>query len=64
MIIYNFESLHVTHGSKAHQHSKFEEFIATVMKLRLSLFDQDLAYRFGVHQMTISGDGLMSCISD
>ena len=34
--------------------STFEEFIATVMKPRLSLFNQDLAYRFGVHQTTIS----------
>ena len=49
MIIYNFVSSHITHESKAHKLSKFEEFIATVMKLRLSLFDQDLAYRFGIY---------------
>ena len=54
MIVYNFVSSHITHGSKAHKLSKFEEFIATVMKLRLSLFDQDLTYRFGIHQTTIS----------
>jgi len=55
MVIFNFVSPHVKHGSsKTHALSKFEEFIATLMKLRLGLFDQDLAYRFGVHQSTIS----------
>ena len=34
--------------------SSFEEFMVTLMKLRLSLFEQDLAFRFGVHQSTIS----------
>ena len=34
--------------------SSFEEFMVTLMKLCLSLFDQDLAFRFGVHQSTIS----------
>jgi len=55
MVIFNFVSPHVKHGSsKTHALSKFEEFIATLMKLRLGLFDQDLAYRFGVNQSTIS----------
>ena len=34
--------------------SKFEEFMITLMKLRLSLFNQDLGYRFEIHQSTIS----------
>ena len=55
MVIFNFVSPHVKHGSSTtHALSKFEEFIAMLMKLRLGLFDQDLAYRFGVHQSTIS----------
>ena len=55
MIIFNFVSPHVKHGSsETHALSKFEEFVATLMKLRLGLFDQDLAYRFGVHQSRIS----------
>ena len=55
MIIFNFVAPHVKHGSsKTHALSKFEEFIATLMKLHLGLFDQDLAYRFSVHQSTIS----------
>ena len=54
MVIYNFLSSQVQRGSKAHALSKFKEFIATIIKLRLGLYDQDLAYRFGVHQITIS----------
>ena len=34
--------------------SKFDQFLATLLKLRRSLFDQDITYRFGVHQSTIS----------
>jgi len=49
LIMYNFVSSQVNYTGEAHVLSKFEEFIATVMKLRLSLFNQDIAYRFGVH---------------
>lgn len=52
MIIFNFVSSHVNHEKKCTL-SKFEEFVF-VMKLRLRPFDQDLDYRFGVHQTTIS----------
>ena len=34
--------------------SLFQQFFFTVMKLRLNLTDQDLAYRFGINQSTIS----------
>ena len=34
--------------------SKFEEFMITLTKLRLSLFNEDLGYRFEIHQSTIS----------
>ena len=54
MAIFNFVSVHVKYSSKKNVLTQFEEFIATLMKLRLGLFDQDLAYRFGVHQSTIS----------
>ena len=37
MIIYNFVSSQVRYGSKMHALSKFEEFIATIMKLRLGI---------------------------
>eukprot|EP00058_Branchiostoma_floridae_P004929 XP_002590417.1 hypothetical protein BRAFLDRAFT_201218 [Branchiostoma floridae] len=34
--------------------SHFQQLLLTLMKLRLNLFHQDLAYRFGVHISTIS----------
>ena len=52
--VFTLVSSHIGESSKTHSLSVFEQFIATLMKLRLSLFDQDLAYRFGVHQSTIS----------
>ena len=46
--IFNFIT---THGSRTHS---FREYIAVLMKLRLSLYDQDIAYRFGIHQSNVS----------
>ena len=40
-----------THGSRTHS---FREYIAVLMKLRLSFYDQDIAYRFGIHQSNAS----------
>jgi len=34
--------------------SPFQQFLIVLMKLRLNLGDQDLAYRFGIHQSTVS----------
>lgn len=34
--------------------SPFQQFIIVLMKLRLNLGDQDLAYRFAIHQSTVS----------
>jgi hypothetical protein len=34
--------------------SKFQEFLIVMMRLRLGLLEQDLAYRFGVTQPTVS----------
>ena len=34
--------------------SKFSLLVMFLMKLRLNLFDDDLAYRFGVHHSTVS----------
>lgn len=34
--------------------SKFEMFVLFFMKIRLNLFDEDLAYRFKVHRTTVS----------
>ena len=32
----------------------FDQFLLTLMKLRLNVGDQDLAYRFGINQSTVS----------
>ena len=34
--------------------SPFQQFLIVLMKLHLNLGDQDMAYRFGIHQSTIS----------
>ena len=52
MSVFKLVSIH-SHNSRSVL-SQFEEFIVTLMKLRLSLFDQDLGYRLGLHQTTIS----------
>ena len=42
---------------KEHHNSNltlFQQFLVTIIKLRLNLCDQDIAYRFGVSQSTIS----------
>ena len=42
---------------KEHQRSalsNFQQFFIVLMKLRLNIFDQDLAYRFGVTQSTVT----------
>ena len=50
MAIFNFIT---THGSTSRTYS-FREYIAVLMKLRLSLYDQDITYRFGIHQSNVS----------
>ena len=53
MTIYKFVSPSVVnHGRNTLP--KLRQFLMTLMKLRLNLADQDLAYRFGVHQSTVS----------
>ena len=42
--------------------STFQQFLITMMKLRLNVGDQDLAYRFGISQPTVSINGLMCYI--
>ena len=53
MTVFNFVSSE-QYRSKKFTLSNFQKFMLTLMKLRLSLYDQDLAFRFGVHQSTVS----------
>ncbi len=48
--------LHVSTDLKLNELSlpKFQQFLMTLMKLRLNLGNQDLAYRFGISQSTVS----------
>ena len=53
LYLYEFleESIHSTHRNSL---SKFQEFTLTLMRLRLNLNFQDLAYRFGISRSTAS----------
>ena len=53
MAIFNFLSPSMESGNRSVL-SLFQQFMIVLMKFRLNLGDQDLAFRFGVHQSTIS----------
>ena len=52
-IIFEFISPYIKEHHRSSL-SNFHQFLMVQMKLRLNLFDQDLAYRFGVAQSTVS----------
>ena len=51
--VYTYVSKDIVHGSQAAL-TLFQQFIMVLLKLRLNLSDQDIAYRFGIHQSTVS----------
>lgn len=53
MVVFDFVACHVTDHHRWKM-SKFDQFMLVLMKLRLNLFDADLARRFGVSQSTVS----------
>ena len=53
MAVFNLVAKHV-HSSYRNSLTQFEEFIMTLMRFRLNLPTQDLAYRFNVSQATAS----------
>ena len=53
MAIFTFVSMSLEDNSRTVL-SHFQQFLSVLMKLRLNLGDQDLGYRFGVNQSTIS----------
>ena len=50
-IIYNFVSKDVPETSGC---PKFDQYLLTLMKLRLNVGDKDLAFRFGISQASVS----------
>lgn len=53
-IIYHFVICGLPQSIHSGPCSAFQQFLLVLMKLRLNLGNQDLAYRFGVHQSTVS----------
>ena len=53
MAIFNFVSTHIPLSSSASL-ANFQQFLIVLMKLRLNLFDKDLAYCFGISQPSVS----------
>jgi hypothetical protein len=53
MHVFDFVSVRIM-ASHRNSLSKFQEFILVLMRLRLNLLEQDLAYRFGIGQSTVS----------
>ena len=54
MAVFNFVSAHIPESCSLNSLTNFQQFLMVLMKLRLNLFDKDLAYRFGVSQSTVS----------
>ena len=53
MAIFSHVSTYLSTGPRSVL-SEFDQLIMVLLKLRLNLMDQDIAYRFGVHQTTVS----------
>ena len=53
LAVFNFVCTHIPVSSSASL-SNFQQFLIVLMKLRLNLFDKDLAYRFGISQPIVS----------
>ena len=54
MAVFSFVSAHIPESCSLNSLTNFQQFLMVLMKLRLNLFDKDLAYRFGVSQSTVS----------
>jgi len=52
--IFDFVTVGLPNGFFTCTCNPFEQYIMILMKLRLYIGDQDLAYRFGIHQSTVS----------
>ena len=54
MAIFRFVSSHFGSSDTSRSLPHFQQFMLVLMKLRLNLFDKDLAYRFGISQASVS----------
>ena len=54
MAVFNFVSAHISFVCTSRSLPLFQQFLLVLMKLRLNLFDKDLAYRFGISQSSVS----------
>ena len=54
LTIFNFVSAHIVESCNTRSLTNFQQFLMVLIKLRLNLFDQDLPYRFGISQSTVS----------
>ena len=53
MALIMYISAHVVSGPRS-TITRFQQFLMVLIKLRLNLPNQDIAYRFGVHQSSVS----------
>ena len=53
MTVFSYISTHVINGPRSSL-TKFQQFLMVLVKLRLNLATQYIAYRFGVHQSSVS----------
>ena len=54
MAVFHFVSCHMGSSGTSRSLPRFQQFLLVLMKLRLNLFDKDLAYRFGIGQASVS----------
>ena len=53
MAVFTYVSAHAVSGPRSTL-MKFQQFLMVLVKLPLNLSNQDIAYRFGVHQSSVS----------
>ena len=54
MVFFYFISKRFPENHFSVECSNFDQFLLTVIKLRLNIGDRDLTYRFGINQSTVS----------
>ena len=52
--VFNFVSAHISSAYTSRSLPLFQQLLLVLLKLRLNLFDKDMAYRFGISQSSVS----------